>query len=709
MRHLPPLALRLLAAAALAWCAAARAQVGSSEVVLGMAAPLSGPAKEIGRAVRTGIEVALAAQNEAGGVHGRRLVLVAVDDGFEPARTATAMRELVEARRVFAIVANVGTATAEVAVPYANEKGVLFFGALSGAKLLRHNPPDRFVFNFRASYAEETAAIVRYLVEVRRIRPERIAVFAQADAFGDAGFEGVARILRQYRRDPAKTLRVRYRRNTADVEEAVRGVARHAKELGAVVMIATYKAAARFVERVRDAGIENLVFTNVSDVDANALADELAQLGPGYADGVVVTQVVPHAASSATTILRYQAELRANAAGASDPQGLDLRLVGLRDDLVVLDEIAFAPLHLDVREVLPLAVPRHDGCGEPALLPGRHPLDERDRPEDALRLEPRPPGDVVLEERVLHLGAPDDELRAGREPEVTPGREEDDVVLDEEARRPRRLARVEHVEELPREALVGEVAAPAGRLREVRDAELARELELALARAATDRLEPRAVHDPLLLGDRRREELRRERAQEPAVEAALALDGPHRVSPLALRALPEHLAREDEVRPLRLHDLLRLAHHEDAAVDARVRVRAVAVAGVDEHIEVGRPRDVHVLDLDLEVGRRAERLVARHRAVGAAALAALRLGDAEPGVEVDRLHGDPLPLNERERERGVEPARDHRDRLARSRRHVFFLTKLFQAAPSRNVPRCSLRVALHHIGMSIAIPGSTCR
>src|SRR6266511_2683781 len=306
MRHLPPLALRLLAAAALAWCAAARAQVGSSEVVLGMAAPLSGPAKEIGRAVRTGIEVALAAQNEAGGVHGRRLVLVAVDDGFEPARTATAMRELVEARRVFAIVANVGTATAEVAVPYANEKGVLFFGALSGAKLLRHNPPDRFVFNFRASYAEETAAIVRYLVEVRRIRPERIA-----------------RILRQYRRDPAKTLRVRYRRNTADVEEAVRGVARHAKELGAVVMIATYKAAARFVERVRDARIENLVFTNVSDVDANALADELAQLGPGYADGVVVTQVVPHAASSATTILRYQAELRKHAPGEK-PSSLSL-------------------------------------------------------------------------------------------------------------------------------------------------------------------------------------------------------------------------------------------------------------------------------------------------------------------------------------------------------------------------------------------------
>src|SRR5512138_2826717 len=285
------------------------------ELAFGMVGPFSGAAKEMGKEVRTGIEVAFAAQNEAGGVHGRRLRLVALDDGFEPARTAAAMRELVEVRKVFGILGNVGTANAEVAVPYANEKGVLFFGAVSGASLLRNHPPDRYVFNYRASYAEETAAMVRWLVEVRRIPAGRIAVFAQDDAFGDAGFEGVARIMRQYRRDPAKVLRVRYRRNTADVEEAVRAVSARAKELDAVVMVATYKAAARFVERLRDAGHPELVFTNVSDVDSNALADELAQLGPGYADGVVVTQVVPPPTSKATTLLKYQEQLRRHAAG----------------------------------------------------------------------------------------------------------------------------------------------------------------------------------------------------------------------------------------------------------------------------------------------------------------------------------------------------------------------------------------------------------
>jgi ABC-type branched-subunit amino acid transport system substrate-binding protein len=80
-------------------------------------------------------------------------------------------------------------------------------------------------------------------------------------------------------------------------------------------MIATYKPAARFIERLRDAGVNGLVFTNVSDVGANVLADELRQLGPGYTQGVVVTQVVPMPTGKATTLLRYQEQMRKHAPG----------------------------------------------------------------------------------------------------------------------------------------------------------------------------------------------------------------------------------------------------------------------------------------------------------------------------------------------------------------------------------------------------------
>jgi ABC-type branched-subunit amino acid transport system substrate-binding protein len=304
----------LLAALALALAAPGVAQVTDAEVTIGMCAPFSGVAKELGTQMRTGIEVALAAQNAAGGVHGRKLKLLSYDDGYEPVRTFAAMKELVEKKKVFAILGNVGTPTAAVAIPYANEKQVVFFGAFTGAPLLRNDPPDRWVFNYRASYAEETAAMVRYLVEVRRIDVTRIAVFAQQDGFGDAGFDGVARAMRRLKRDPAKVLRVGYKRNSADVEEAVNAVRRRAKDVQAVILVATYKPAARFIEKLRDAGL-SLVFTNVSFVGSNELAEELSLLGPKYAEGVLVTQVVPNPASAASSMIRFRDELKRYAPG----------------------------------------------------------------------------------------------------------------------------------------------------------------------------------------------------------------------------------------------------------------------------------------------------------------------------------------------------------------------------------------------------------
>ena len=312
LRLAAPLALG--AAAALAGGGVARAQGASpGELVFGMCAPFSGTEKEFGRQLRIGWEVAFAAQNDAGGVNGRKLRLAPIDDGYEPARTRTAMKELVERQKVFGFVGNFGSATAAVSVPYANEKGVLFYGAYSGAKVLRNDPPDRYVFNYRASYAEETAAIVSYLVEVKRIPAQAIAVFAQEDAFGDAGFDGVARMMRRYKRDPSQVLRVGYKRNSTDVDQAVKAVRAHAQKLRAVVMVATSKAAARFVERAKDAGL-SLVFTNISP-GANDLAEELAQLGGPYADGVIMTQVVPLPTSRATAILKYQELLRRYAPG----------------------------------------------------------------------------------------------------------------------------------------------------------------------------------------------------------------------------------------------------------------------------------------------------------------------------------------------------------------------------------------------------------
>lgn len=109
-------------------------------------------------------------------------------------------------------------------------------------------------------------------------------------------------------------MRVGYRRNTADVDGAVKAIARRAADLDAVVMIATYKAAATFIRMLRDRGL-GLLTTNVSPVDSNALAEELIAAGPRYAEGVVVTQVVPLPGSGAPGVVRFREALARYAPG----------------------------------------------------------------------------------------------------------------------------------------------------------------------------------------------------------------------------------------------------------------------------------------------------------------------------------------------------------------------------------------------------------
>ena len=283
--------------------------VTDNEIRFGISAPFTGSAKELGNQMKLGVQTAFNLINDAGGIHGRQLKLVTADDGYEPTRTAETMKQLYEKEQVFGFAGNVGTPTAVVGLPYALERKMLFFGAFTGAGLLRRDPPDRYVFNYRASYAEETDAVVRYLVKVRGLRPDQIAVFAQQDAYGDSGFAGVAKAMRALRGgDEGAILRLDYKRNTVDVDDAVARLRAHKIPIKAIVMVPTYRAAAKFIEKTRDL-YPTMIYTNVSFVGSTALADELMLLGPRYANGVIVTQVVPAVDSYASTVLKYKTAL----------------------------------------------------------------------------------------------------------------------------------------------------------------------------------------------------------------------------------------------------------------------------------------------------------------------------------------------------------------------------------------------------------------
>ena len=282
--------------------------VTDKEVLFGMAAPFSGASRELGRQMQIGVETAFGQINSAGGANGRLLQLVAADDGYEPEKTADAMHLLYDKEKVFGFIGNVGTPTAAVALPFALDHRALFFGAFTGASLLRRDPPDRYVFNYRASYAEETKAVVHYLVKVRRIQPKEIVVFAQQDSYGDSGYAGVQKAVRSLPGDNPDVVRLNYKRNTIDVQGAVDWLRAYKGQIKAVIMIASYRAAAKFIEKTRDL-YPSMIYTNVSFVGSTALADELMLLGPRYATGVIVTQVVPAINSHATIVLKYKEAL----------------------------------------------------------------------------------------------------------------------------------------------------------------------------------------------------------------------------------------------------------------------------------------------------------------------------------------------------------------------------------------------------------------
>jgi len=282
--------------------------VTDNEIKFGIVGPFSGAARELGRQMKLGIDAAFSRANEAGGVNGRQLRLVAADDGYEPTRTLDAMKNLWDKEQVFGFIGNVGTPTAAVAIPYALEKKALFFGAFTGANILRSDPPDRYVFNYRASYAEETDAVVRYLIKLRHLQPRQIAVLAQQDAYGDAGFAGVSKAFRALGVDDSAILRLGYKRNTVEVDEAISELKLQKTAVRAVVMVATYRAAAKFIERTRDL-FPGMIYSNVSFVGSTQLADELMMLGPRFASGVIVTQVVPAVAGYSSAVLEYKTAL----------------------------------------------------------------------------------------------------------------------------------------------------------------------------------------------------------------------------------------------------------------------------------------------------------------------------------------------------------------------------------------------------------------
>jgi branched-chain amino acid transport system substrate-binding protein len=280
---------QLLAVAAIACSALAAAEPGVTDntITLGMSSPFTGPNGAYGVDMRQVIQTYFDQVNKAGGVSGRKLDLVALDDGYETERTVANTKTLIGEKRVFALLAFYGSSPTTEAMNTVFGPGkVPLVGTISGAGTLREpiakNPNGHYMFNVRASYADETEAIVNQLVSLGL---KNIAVFYQNDGFGKSGLEGVTASLKKHSLAPSAVATVE--RNSVDVAAAVETIAKARPQ--AVVMVTLYKPTAAFVQGMKKAG-QNPMFTTLSPVGTEQLVKELG----ADARGIVISQVMPY-------------------------------------------------------------------------------------------------------------------------------------------------------------------------------------------------------------------------------------------------------------------------------------------------------------------------------------------------------------------------------------------------------------------------------
>jgi ABC-type branched-subunit amino acid transport system substrate-binding protein len=280
---------------------AAAPGVTDTQIVIGQSAPLTGPAAQLGIRLRMGIEAYFKQVNADGGVAGRTLKLVSLDDGYEPPRAVANTKTFIDGGDVFALLGYVGTPTTLAAKPLIDNAGIPLIGPFTGAMGLR-TPVDPYIFNIRASYNDETRKIVDQFLFLGL---KRIAVFYQDDAYGMAGLTGVQKALAAHGLKPVATGTVK--RNTVDVAAALASILPAKPDL--IVEVGTYTEVAAFNQQAIAKGYVGQ-FANVSFVGSEALAKALGPQG----NGVIITQVVPFPFSTVTPLVReYQAAM--NAAG----------------------------------------------------------------------------------------------------------------------------------------------------------------------------------------------------------------------------------------------------------------------------------------------------------------------------------------------------------------------------------------------------------
>jgi ABC-type branched-subunit amino acid transport system substrate-binding protein len=268
--------------------------VTASTITIGQSAPLSGSNQELGQDIRNGALAYFKKINDAGGIHGRRIELTTLDDANQVARAEDNTKKLVEESGVFALFGYASATLSRPALPIVQQHKVPFIHPFTGADPMRVF--DKFVYNVRASYADELEKIVDFFAP---LGVKRFSIVYYDDVVGRENLAAVDRALKKRSYETVSKAAFKDRAKP-DIDAGVKEVAKGKPDV--VILTTLYKASADFIKLAKKSGVGAQMASN-SFPGASPLAKELGKDGPGV---IIATVVPPFSKGAIPVVAEYR-------------------------------------------------------------------------------------------------------------------------------------------------------------------------------------------------------------------------------------------------------------------------------------------------------------------------------------------------------------------------------------------------------------------
>jgi ABC-type branched-subunit amino acid transport system substrate-binding protein len=241
--------------------------ITTDSILIGSSSALTGHAGFLGSQYTLGSKAWFSEVNAAGGIHGRKIKLLTLDDQYEPEQTVSNTKKLIFEDQVFMLFGYVGTPTSVRIIDLVHDANIPAFGFFTGAEALR-TPYRPNIFHVRASYYSEAEGAVEYFVDLTGVQL----------ALRKRGMEVLATDT--------------YTRGSLELERPVRTIGESGAE--AVILVGTYSPLAKFIKNIHESG-HSPYFHTVSFVGSEAFAESILEqnVDSEQFDRIIVTQVVP--------------------------------------------------------------------------------------------------------------------------------------------------------------------------------------------------------------------------------------------------------------------------------------------------------------------------------------------------------------------------------------------------------------------------------